>query len=57
MKTFGYRRGEAKVFDLKDGERLPDGWSDRPPKGDHPHDVELGIKPDERPKLELKGNR
>jgi len=33
-QTWGYRRGEAKVFDLGEGETLPAGWSDHPPKAD-----------------------
>lgn len=62
MKTYGYRKGEAQIFDLADGEKLPDGWQSRPFPGDHPHEKELGIvfappeqpKPVERPKLTLK---
>jgi len=30
--TWGYRRGEAKIFDLGEGERLPAGWYDDPKK-------------------------
>jgi len=30
--TWGYRRGEAKIFDLGEGERLPQGWYDDPKK-------------------------
>lgn len=52
--TWGYRRGEAKIFDLKHGESLPDGWSRRPERGFHPHDVELGIRPEPEPKTEPK---
>ena len=35
--TYGYRKGEAKIFDLKPGEELPSGWSDTPPVGEHPN--------------------
>jgi len=35
--TWGYRRGEAKIFDLGEGEKLPPGWSDAPPPGTHPN--------------------
>jgi hypothetical protein len=41
---------ESRIFDLKDGENLPAGWSPTPLKGQHPHDIELGIMPDEPPK-------
>jgi hypothetical protein len=30
IPTWGYRSGEAKLFELKPGEALPDGWSDAP---------------------------
>ncbi len=30
IPTFGYRRGEAKIFNLRKGETLPKGWQDRP---------------------------
>ena len=36
-QTWGYRRREAKVFDLREGEKLPPGWSDAPPPGMHPN--------------------
>jgi hypothetical protein len=37
--TWGYRPGQAQIFDLADGEKLPDGWSDTMPKGDHPNEL------------------
>lgn len=41
---WGYHPTEpARVFD--DG-KLPEGWSATPHKGQHPHEVELGIKPE-----------
>lgn len=46
-QTVGYDAvGHARTFDLKPGEKLPAGWSDTPPRGTHPHDVERGLKPD-----------
>ena len=38
--TWGYRKGEdgglvQKVFDLKEGTKLPQGWVDTPAKCDH----------------------
>lgn len=30
VPTWGYKGGEARVFNLKPGEKLPDGWSDTP---------------------------
>lgn len=41
MQVFGYRKGEAKIFELKPGQDLPSGWQDRPLPGDHPHEIEL----------------
>ena len=41
IPTFGYRKGEAKIFDLKPGEKLPKGWAERPCPGEHPHEIEL----------------
>lgn len=41
-KVVGYKPGEAKEFDLAEGETLPDGWSDHPAPGDHP--MEQGNK-------------
>lgn len=35
--TWGYRKGEAKIFDLAPGDRLPVGWSSAPPPGEHPN--------------------
>jgi hypothetical protein len=40
----GYRKGQAKVFDLAAGGKLPVGWADKPAAGDHPHEIELAIK-------------
>ena len=37
MSKWGYRKGEAQIFDLKDGEKLPDGWSDICPTEFHPN--------------------
>lgn len=48
LPTVGYRRGgRSRVFDLVPGEPLPKGWQDAPPKGEHPHEIELGITADE----------
>ena len=46
-QTWGYRRREAKVFDLREGEKLPPGWSDAPPPGMHPN-----VPPGREPPLE-----
>ena len=59
MEVFGYQPGKARVFDLKAGEKLPEGWADKPFPGDHPHDAEAGIvaepvKPVEPPKVVAK---
>jgi hypothetical protein len=44
FQAWGYRRGEAKIFDLREGETLPEGWSDSPPPGEHPN-VPKGANP------------
>lgn len=37
--TVGYdAQGRAQTFDLEPGEKLPEGFSDKPPPGAHPHD-------------------
>ena len=42
--TWGYSRTEAaRIFDLAEGEKLPEGWQAAPHPGRHPHDQELGI--------------
>lgn len=39
--TVGYHPQKgAQTFELKPGEKLPAGWSDKPHKGQHPHDDE-----------------
>lgn len=40
VQVWGYKKGKAKLFTLNKGEKLPDGFSDTMPKGDHPHDKE-----------------
>lgn len=30
IPTYGYRNGEARIFQLKPGEMLPKGWRDTP---------------------------
>lgn len=30
IPTWGYKGGEAKIFDLEPGEKLPAGWADSP---------------------------
>lgn len=32
IPTWGYTAGDARIFDLKEGESLPDGWVDSPAK-------------------------
>ncbi|MTW19401.1 hypothetical protein GJ689_24735 [Rhodoplanes serenus] len=46
LPTWGYRPGEARLFDLAPGEALPAGWADAPARGHHPHDCERGIPPE-----------
>lgn len=42
VQSMGYKKGgKSQIFTLKKGEKLPDGWSDTPPKGEHPHEKEL----------------
>lgn len=39
----GYdRAGNAKIFDLRPGQKLPEGWVDAPPPGTHPNDPKRG---------------
>lgn len=42
---WGYRGPEAQIFHGP----IPEGWSDRPARGFHPHDVEQGIQPEPEP--------
>lgn len=45
--AWGYHPVEpAKIFEHGN---IPPGWSATPLKGQHPHDVELGIKPEPVP--------
>jgi len=37
MSKWGYRKDEAQIFDLEEGEKLPDGWSDMCPPEFHPN--------------------
>lgn len=30
VRTWGYKGTQSKIFDLKEGESLPSGWSDSP---------------------------
>jgi hypothetical protein len=52
--TFGYRKGEARIFNLKPGEALPDGWSPTMPRGEHPHDLDGTNAKDELPVVPTK---
>jgi hypothetical protein len=46
IPTWGYRSdGSAKIFDLEEGEILPDGWSDRPELWHHPNTAHLYTRP------------
>lgn len=48
--TVGYdRKGAPRMFNLKPGEKLPEGWADRPPPGTHPAEVADGIKAEPEP--------
>lgn len=50
VRVMGYKKGgKSQIFTLKKGEKMPDGWSDTPPKGEHPHEKEkaaLGLDDD-----------
>jgi len=49
IPTWGYKSdGTAKIFDLEEGENLPDGWSDRPELWHHPNTAHLYPKPIEQ---------
>jgi hypothetical protein len=42
IPTWGYKPdGTAKIFDLEEGETLPEGWSDRPELWHHPNTAHL----------------
>lgn len=46
MPSWGYHPAHGgRLFALAPGEALPDGWSDVPHVGQHPHDIELGMEP------------
>jgi hypothetical protein len=49
-QQWGYHptRG-VQMFTLKKGEKLPNGWSDKPHPGQHPHDAEQGREPAKEP--------
>jgi hypothetical protein len=36
----------AKTFHLRDGDKLPNGYTDTPFPGQHPHDAEFGRVPE-----------
>ena len=43
---WGYHPAHGgRLFALAPGAALPDGWSDVPHVGQHPHDVERGLEP------------
>lgn len=40
VPTVGYdKQGRPRTFALKPGDKLPNGWADRPPKGTHPAEI------------------
>jgi hypothetical protein len=46
--TWGYKAdGSERLFDLKEGESLPDGWSDRQELWNHPNTRHLHSGPTE----------
>lgn len=50
--TMGYKPGgRSQVFQLKEGEKLPEGWQSKPPAGEHPHDLD-GTNPQAESKAE-----
>ena len=47
FQTWGYKPdGSAQIFDLREGESLPDGWSDRPELWNHPNTAHLHSRPE-----------
>jgi hypothetical protein len=47
IPTWGYKSdGSAEIFDLKEGESLPDGWADRPEPWNHPNCAHLYKRPE-----------
>jgi hypothetical protein len=51
IPTWGYKSdGTAKIFDLEEGENLPEGWSDRPEPWHHPNTAHLYKRPEGRAK-------
>ncbi len=40
IPTWGYRKGEAQIFNLPKQGALRKGWADKPPRGEHPHERE-----------------
>lgn len=50
VPTVGYHPEKgAQTFNLKPGESLPKGWSDKPHPGQHAHDAEQGREPAKDP--------
>jgi hypothetical protein len=46
IPTWGYKSdGAAEIFDLEEGEKLPEGWSDRPEPWHHPNTAHLYLQP------------
>jgi len=46
--TWGYKSdGSAQIFDLKEGEKLPEGWADQPEPWNHPNSKHLHNRPAE----------
>jgi hypothetical protein len=42
IPTWGYKSdGTAKIFDLEEGENLPEGWANRPEPWHHPNTAHL----------------
>jgi len=54
--TWGYKSdGSAQIFDLKEGESLPDGWSTQLEPWNHPNSRHLHTRPAEQPTQEEPG--
>jgi hypothetical protein len=50
-QQWGYKSdGTAEIFDLEEGENLPEGWSDRPEPWHHPNTAHLYERPEGRSK-------
>ena len=56
-KKWGFRQGEKRIFDLADGEGLPEGWHDSPDAPQEPQGPAKDDSPDapQEPAKKAKG--